>query len=728
MTKSWRWRGVTWVAACGAMAALVWTMGLARADSNKRAQLKSEIERLLQDIASELRDVPGDSSTSDLERTIDYAGRVSDKARELKNVAESDSDASRMASYYPDIARRYQDAARYLRELKNEHRRLDEHPRKCEDAMKELASRLRAFTDRHDPRGIEEVPKLAREFGRIGKTAVEQADGIKRATYERYDRVDDFSDSDGKWSDVRSYLHGAGRTMYEHAVRMHDQIKRDDVCGNLAKEDRNPLVEDAMKRLFEGKKGIELLYEAMDRHLAEVASNLDGLAGDSDDSDIRRAESKLEEVDRALDQLDRIRGNDSEARRRVETWKNLVRAAREALRHLRTLKQAQFLADRAPERCKETNDRLRQLIRDYVDYRKTQGITEIPARARAFAEPLKVGLTKTDEQHPIMERAFSDAQRFDPSEGRWRDVRDKLRDSATRIFEHWKRARETAHKECDELVKGDQNTEVKRAVSDLSRVLSTAETEMARLEADHRRWYDGLRELREWYKHDTKAVRDMFCNIPESPGDYAEGDAYAAKLQQIADRMRDRIAPKWAQLTNEAADLNTRARALMQSQDDGVRRRAENLFNAVTSTMVSLQNILNNELKGANDPEVRARIEFGKNEHKRIQANDKNCTAREVTFESTRVDCIKVDNNKCYIVEIKPNNQDAIKKGYDQVHRGLREIEYLLAGKKKKDELQGNLEVIRPCFDDSKQTAHLETKLQLYDFCPPEGHLHRDLE
>src|SRR5690606_23002623 len=104
--------------------------------------------------------------------------------------------------------------------------------------------------------------------------------------------------------------------------------------------------------------------------------------------------------------------------------------------------------------------------------RRPRGIP-IPARARAFAEPLRVGLTRSDEHHPLMERALSDAQRFDA------------------------------------------------------------------------RWYAGLRELREWYKQDTKAVRDMFCNIPESPGDYAEGDAYAAKLQQIADRMRDRLAPKW---------------------------------------------------------------------------------------------------------------------------------------------------------------------------------------
>jgi len=138
--------------------------GPVRADESRRRQLRDEIERLLSDMASELREVPGDSSTSDLDRTIDYAGRVSEKARDLKNEADDDSDARRMGESYPDIASRYKDAAGYLRELKNGHRKIDEWPRKCEDATRDLVSRMRAYTDSPDPRGVDEVPRLAREL------------------------------------------------------------------------------------------------------------------------------------------------------------------------------------------------------------------------------------------------------------------------------------------------------------------------------------------------------------------------------------------------------------------------------------------------------------------------------------------------------------------------------------------------------------------------------------
>jgi len=259
-------------------------------------------------------------------------------------------------------------------------------------------------------------------------------------------------------------------------------------------------------------------------------------------------------------------------------------------------------------------------------------------------------------------------------------------------------------------------------VRDLSRVLSTAETDLARLEADHLRWYAGLRELREWYKQDTKAVRDMFCNIPESPGDYAEGDAYAAKLQQIADRMRDRLAPKWAQLSNDASLLLGRARPLVGQQDEDVRRRAQRVHDAVTRTMASIQNVLNDELRGANDPEVRARMELGKTEHKRIQADSSKCTAKELTFRSRRIDCIRVDGSLCYVVEIKPNNEAAKSRGRNQIKDAMEEIRASVRGKSK-DEV---LEVLRPCFDDKSQTLRLREELRVYEYCPAEGALYKD--
>ena len=616
---------------------------------------------MLANIASELRDVPGDSSTSDLDRTIDYAGRVAERARDLKYVAEDDADARRMADYYPDIAGRYRDYTRYLREMKSNQRRLDELPRKCEDTMRELAGRLRSFTDTHDPRGVEEVPRLARELGKVGKDALELAERTRYEQAAWYERVDDFSDSEGKWSDVRSNLHAAGRTILEGVQRQQEQLKRDDVCGNLAKEERNPLVEEAVRKLFEGKKGIELSYDAMDRQLVEIAAFLDRLDGDSSDSDLASAESKLGELERQLDQLDRIRGNDGEARRRVETWRNVARAAREAWKQLRTLKQAQFLADKAPEKCKEADARLQGLIRDHVERNKPEGARLIQAQARVLAESIKAGLARTDEQHGVMERALSDAQRFEPSEGRWRQVSERHRASAVAIWEYWKKARENAHGACDELAKGEAHRDVQAAVD---KIKLGAASEIDRFKADVDVWVADAVSLFQLDCTQLDALWLALCGADEEPNEWPDRDAARATARQIGDQMRPRIDPMLARYDV----LRKRADELMK--DDGTRDRAEQILRRMDEQKAKFTRLqTGGALRGADHPMTQYAAEHGKQMHD-AYASKYNCNVYDQPYEGAggRPDCIVV-GSACYVYEFKPDTPAALRQGGEQLDR-----------------------------------------------------------
>lgn len=60
--------------------------------------------------------------------------------------------------------------------------------------------------------------------------------------------------------------------------------------------------------------------------------------------------------------------------------------------------------------------------------------------------------------------------------------------------------------------------------------------------------YLATRAILPQHTEDTTNVRQLFCTLEESEGDTDAGDAYAAQLAQIADRMRDRLAPKWTDL------------------------------------------------------------------------------------------------------------------------------------------------------------------------------------
>jgi len=719
--------GRTWIGIVVAVAALAQPSG---ADSSRRQQLMDDINRLLSDISGELRDVPNDSSTSDLDRTIDYAGQVSDKAHELADQAEDDSTAKEIASRYPDIARRYQDAARYLHELKNNYRRVDEWPNKCEQTSRDLAERLRAYTDTNDPRGFEESGKLASDTAKVGREGIDQGERAKNEMYTWFDRANNFSDSDGKWSDVRSNLSSAARTMYDYTVAKNELIKRDEECGNLAKEEHNPQIEQARAKLAEGKRGVEAIYTELDRQLSDMASNLDGLVGDSNDDDVNKAERNLDEVDKLIERLDRIKGNDGEARRRVDLYRNLTGAGRAAMVQLHTLKQSQFRVDKAPAKCKEAADKIDEAIKEFVPRRDPRGEQEIPLRARNIAAPLAEALAKADEVNAQLERALSDALRFDPSEGRWRAVTDKSKSSANAIWDYWRRAREAAHSACDELAKGDQSAAVKRAMAELGKARSDNQTELDRIRADQSKWYDQVKELRAWYKQDTEAVRQGFCTLQESPGNIDDGDAYIEILDQIADRMVSHLSPRWNDLTRTSTELIDRLKKLEAENDPQVHDAATKLRLQVEQTERSMYAVMSTEMRGRNDAEFMTFITVGKNEHKRIQADSSKCdpSAVEVTVPGSgkRMDCVRVKDTTCVIVEIKPNNSDAQTRGKSQLGTYEKAVEDFFNSNKNDIDhaFTDRMAIFKQCINNGQ--IQLDTELVVYDFCPPDGKLFHD--
>jgi hypothetical protein len=154
------------------------------------------------------------------------------------------------------------------------------------------------------------------------------------------------------------------------------------------------------------------------------------------------------------------------------------------------------------------------------------------------------------------------------------------------------------------------------------------------------------------------------------------------------------------------------------------RKGANVILGKLVKTMNSIQNVLNNELKGANDPEVRAQMELGKLEHKRIQADRGKCDESEITIPgaSKRIDCVK----ECTIYEIKPNNSKAIDKGKDQAADYKRAVqEYFEYDKTKMNErFSGKMKVFLSCIKDGQISLNVDVRV--YDFCPADGKLFND--
>lgn len=230
---------------------------------------------------------------------------------------------------------------------------------------------------------------------------------------------------------------------------------------------------------------------------------------------------------------------------------------------------------------------------------------------------------------------------------------------------------------------------------------------------------------------DTENVRQAFCAIEESPGDSLVGQTYAAELAQIADRVRDRIAPKWNDLGARGTAMIASAKELQKVQDEDISKAASVVLDEVTKTMNSVENILRGELNGSNNPRIRARIEFGKDEHKRIQADGNKCDkgATEITLPSgKRIDCVQASGGTCTIYEIKPSNDRAKSKGRDQAGGYRRDVLDLFNGTnkdKRQEVFKGDMGVFWKCVDSNDQ-LRVDIGVRAYDYCPDDGKLFND--
>jgi len=85
------------------------------------------------------------------------------------------------------------------------------------------------------------------------------------------------------------------------------------------------------------------------------------------------------------------------------------------------------------------------------------------------------------------------------------------------------------------------------------------------------------------------------------------------------------------------------------------------LFERLNSDRNTLDRVKEGVMNGSNNPTIRARMDYGKQKHKDLQASF-TCDEKEINLSSGRPDCIKFDQGDCKVIEFKPdtyNDSDA---------------------------------------------------------------------
>ncbi|MBV8762064.1 MAG: hypothetical protein JO257_32525 [Deltaproteobacteria bacterium] len=217
------------------------------------------------------------------------------------------------------------------------------------------------------------------------------------------------------------------------------------------------------------------------------------------------------------------------------------------------------------------------------------------------------------------------------------------------------------------------------AQDDLTSVKRDLESLRSRIDTERHKVDDYLEEsvkLRQMDKDQLAALVDQLCRADVERDD-DEVDRLDKELRDKAvERVRgayDKTVDDGSHEFDRLGDLESDAKSLSgrahefedkpEVKDDAghVREDIEKARDAIHDLMEkmnrdrsTLDRVKEGVMAGSNNPTIRARMEYGKEMHRKLQ-KDRDCAEKEVTLSSGRPDCIKFDPDDCKVIEFKPD-------------------------------------------------------------------------
>jgi hypothetical protein len=668
-------------------------------------------EDYLSRIKDKLDGIVSDSSSSDIDYALDYLNNVKDSVDRLKNLSPQNEPARTMVSYYPDYISKFRDSVRYLKQMKDAQVRADDSrlSERCNDAARNLRSFMQDFVDKKDPNGLYKIPDEAEKVGRTYGEELKKMQDLhsEMDRWRSYGRS--FSESHGRWSDVRSELHDGVSDIWDRWSRRMEETKSR--CQDLARgKDWEP-VKEAMSKLGNFGQVRTVIRKKIDEKLQATASQLRDLDAKSGDaaSEIQGAQRSVDEVLGFLGELKDVQGEDREAREVADRWPSQARALKESIDAYRKLKAGQNYLDPDVQACQTELSELTRFLSEKTgtEGKKNPKASASDVRTRAEATQKKWQAKKADADKLSSELSgFRDRVNFSFRDGEWSRVVDALQGSASKSLAAFnvKRAQLYDSDPCRQLQLGVSAREVDQALKSLGEHGGSIGRRYEETKRKFWAWKKDAQEFR-WTVHlQSKELRQAFC-------DDADWDR---KIQQMAEANASRNQSRFN-------DLMSRRDQLLNEVDQLINDSRDASLPAFKRKLVEYLNPLlplrEWDLKGYGNPFIRAHVERGKQEHSsrqssyRIKELEFPCSNPVTGGSVCRLDYM----NGCTIVEIKPRNKGAIEQGQKQLEaykKGLEDL-YKQQGKAM---FTRNFAELAKC--ESNGELRLSTKLDLYDFCP----------
>lgn len=454
------------------------------------------------------------------------------------------------------------------------------------------------------------------------------------------------------------------------------------------------------------------LISSIDDKVEDMADELSGFESDSSVSDLEDALSYAREVKDLVRRLEGVKGDDSRAASIVSSYPGYLESFSGAAQQLRKMKELQRLADGIADRCASDEATLQSSIRGHVAKPDDadDAFTALPEQARGFGRTWSEKLDKLKESEGDLQRALPYA-RFSGSDNKWSYVSSNFNSASSAIAAYWNERYRAAGDACKRLALGDKHPDVVKALEELGKYKGNAKETVTQLKKDYNEWLREARKLRKFSDEDRDGIREAICTA----GEYE----MEAKVNAVADRWSSQISSVYGTMLGVADRLKSRAADSKLAKYKGPKE----VMAGIEKNLANMEKLKSYELLGSNNPNLRARMEWGKKRHEELQ---RGCSISELAIVEThcnnlirpgsgcRLDCLK-SGSTCQIIEFKPDSQGAKTEGATQLAQYRQGLDNWYA--RDKDGLLKKHSELASCERSDKSGLNLSVEVVTYELC-----------
>jgi hypothetical protein len=460
----------------------------------------------------------------------------------------------------------------------------------------------------------------------------------------------------------------------------------------------------------------EDLMDSAKQTLDKMTSEIKGFDKDSSAQDTIDAVKLSVALDKILNDLEDIQGDDDDATEMVVELSDHIKPFQAAAVRLAQLKNLQLhlAGNDFKDNCKKEQNSLDDVIKKYLPSTDPDGMVEIPKVATKVGSKASAMISTaegTEKAAAVLLRAIGGFG----ARGDWSNLSAAVNSAAKAMDDDVSERRKDIEASCKLLAKGEKHPDV---ISARKKIADATGSELNQLQIMVDDWE---KEAAGFFKTDCDAMQRMNASYCGDLDGDSDGQTEVSRLNSEVGKIFGEVNKQYKPLKDDLEAIRELADELKEEKTQ--QGATEKILAEIDDELAKLEKLkAEGSLKGFRNPSVQFYIKFGQQMHKRMESSY-SCDVRDVAFKGRdRPDCVRAKS--CTIFEFKPDSKSSMNKGKKQLAKYKIQVEGYYNAKLARGDSPGSKyggKGIMQAFEKaqciSNKKITLGTKLVTYNRC-----------